>query len=228
MKTKLISWVAGVAMVCCAVLAQTWRPVAAAASDFQLEAAIPAEFSGWRVDPNVVPVAPTPDVQENLAKIYGQIVSRTYVNEAGQRMMLVVAYGGDQSDSLKAHRQEVCYEAQGFTVRQVHRDSLNLGGQAVPLVRMHAQKGNRSEPVSYWFTMGNKVVIDRVSRLVTQLRFGLARQIPDGLLFRVSNLSPNTSASFSAQDGFIQSLLAAVDSPSRLRLAGLAEANLRP
>lgn len=220
MRTQRRNWVAGAAMVVCAIAATLWRPVAVADPAFKLDAVVPSSFGPWRVDPNVVPIAPTPDVQQNLDKLYGQIVSRTYVNDRGERMMLVVAWGGDQSDSLKAHRQEVCYTAQGFAVSNVHRDALNLNGEAVPLVRMHAVKSTRSEPVSYWFTMGDHVVIGRVDRLLAQVGYGLAGKIPDGLLVRVSNVSRNVPASYAAQDDFLRSLLSATDAAGRRKLAG--------
>lgn len=220
MNVKPVSWIAGVAMLCCAALAGAWRPVAVAHPGFQLEALIPAQFGGWRLDASVIPISPTPDVQQNLDKLYGQIVSRAYVNDRGERMMLVVAYGGDQSDSLKAHRQEVCYTAQGFTVRDVHTDTLSGAGASVPLVRMHAQKDDRSEPVSYWFTMGDRVVIGRLDRLIAQVGYGLAGQIPDGLLVRVSSISRDAPASFAAQDDFLRGLLGAVSAPVRRQLAG--------
>jgi EpsI family protein len=224
MKIPATSWLAGTAMLCCALLASAWRPVAMAQTGFKLDDAIPAQFGTWRIDPTVVPIAPTPDVQENLDKLYGQIVSRSYINDRGERMMLVVAYGGDQSDSLKAHRQEVCYTAQGFTVRDVHRDELLLPAHAnanVPLVRMHAQNGSRSEPVSYWFTMGDQVVIGRVDRLFAQIAYGLAGKIPDGLLMRVSSLSRDVPASYAAQDDFLRSLLGAASPAVRRQLAGV-------
>jgi len=221
MNLKPVSWIAGVAMLCCAALASAWRPVAVAQPGFQLEALIPAQFGGWRVDTTVVPIAPTPDVQQNLDKLYGQIVSRAYVNEGGERMMLVVAYGGDQSDSLKAHRQEVCYTAQGFTIRDLHGDVLKVQGASVPLVRMHAQKDGRSEPVSYWFTMGDHVVIGRLDRLIAQIGYGLAGKIPDGLLVRVSNVSRDVPASYAAQDDFMRALLSTLAPTDRLRVAGL-------
>jgi EpsI family protein len=222
MNLKPVSWIAGVAMLCCAGLASAWRPVAIPNPDFQLEALIPAQFGNWRVDASVVPIAPTPDVQENLDKLYNQILSRAYVNERGERMMLVVAYGGDQSDSLKAHRQEVCYTAQGFAVRNVHRDQLSVQGSSVPLVRMHAQKDGRSEPVSYWFTMGDQVVIGRVDRLIAQIGYGLKGTIPDGLLVRVSNISKDVPASYAAQDDFMRALLSTLAPTDRQRIAGLA------
>lgn len=221
MKATFFSSIAGVAMLACAALANSWQPVPVAPPESTFEAAIPAEFAGWRIDRSVIPIAPTPDVQANLDKLYGQIVSRAYVNERGQRMMLVVAYGGDQSDSLKAHRQEVCYAAQGFAIREVRRDRLALAGSEVPLVRVLAQKGNRSEPVSYWFTMGDRVVIDRADRLFAQVRHGLAGEIPDGVLVRVSSLSRDAQGSYAAQDEFMRSLLGAVSPDMRRRLSGV-------
>ena len=221
MTVKPVSWIAGIAMLGCAAMASAWRPVAVAQPGFQLEALVPAQFGGWHVDTRVVPIAPTPDEQQNLDKLYGQIVSRAYVNERGERMMLVVAYGGDQSDSLKAHRQEVCYAAQGFTVRDLHSDVLKVQGSSVPLVRMHAQKDSRSEPVSYWFTMGDHVVIGRLDRLMAQIGYGLAGKIPDGLLVRVSSLSRDVPASYAAQDDFIRALLSTLAPTERQRLAGL-------
>ncbi|MEO8152710.1 MAG: exosortase-associated protein EpsI, B-type [Rhizobacter sp.] len=224
MNIKAVSWLAGLAMMTCAALANTWHPTPIAQQDFNLEALIPAQFGGWRVDRSMIPIAPTPDVQESLDKLYGQIVSRTYVNDRGERMMLVVAYGGDQSDSLKAHRQEVCYAAQGFAIREVHRDSLTLPGGEVPLVRVHAQKGTRSEPLSYWFTMGDRVVIGRAERLFSQIGYGLAGKIPDGLLVRVSSISRDVPASYAAQDDFMRGLLGALTPQTRRQLAGLAGA----
>jgi len=221
MNARMGSWVAGIAMLACAALANAWRPVPVVQPAFSLETVLPTRFGAWTVDKSVTPIAPTPDVQENLDKLYGQIVSRAYVNARGERMMLVVAWGGDQSDSLKAHRQEVCYTAQGFAVQDVHRDRMAFASGEVPLVRMHARKGNRSEPVSYWFTMGDHIVIDRAGRLMTQVRYGLLGTIPDGLLVRVSNLSRDPAAAYAAQDEFMRALLGAVEPAWRRRLAGL-------
>jgi hypothetical protein len=50
-----------------------------------LETMLPARFGGWRIDPSVEMVAPSPDVQANLDRIYNQTVSRAYVNAAGER-----------------------------------------------------------------------------------------------------------------------------------------------
>jgi EpsI family protein len=222
MKPARRYWLVGAAMLGCAALAQMLRPKAVADRSFDLQALIPNQFENWRIDPSVVPIAPSPDVQANLDQLYDQIVSRTYVGDSGQRMMLVVAYGGDQSDSLKAHRQEVCYAAQGFAIRSVRDDVMQVDGAGVPLVRVHAVKGRRSEPVSYWFTMGDRVALGRAERLVTQIGYGLAGRIPDGLLMRVSNISGDTDSSFRAHDEFLRALLSSVGADARMRLAGLS------
>jgi hypothetical protein len=70
-------------MVATALAAPALKPTAEAAA-IDLEAAVPAAFAGWRIDPEVVPVTAAPDVQANLARLYDQVVARTYVNAQGR------------------------------------------------------------------------------------------------------------------------------------------------
>jgi exosortase B len=208
-------------MVGIALAAPQLKPVRAEGpAELVLESMVPQAFGDWSIDPTLVPVALTADVQAKLDRIYSQTVSRTYVNSAGERIMLTVAYGGDQSDALKAHRQEVCYTAQGFTIHDLHQADLAVQGGAIPVTRMLAIRDDRSEPVTYWFTMGDRVVRGRVERLAMQLREGFAGRIPDGMLVRVSSISPDTGAAYAAQQAFIGQLLAAMPSGDRVRLAG--------
>ena len=48
-------------------------------------------------------VLPAPDVQSQINAIYNQVLTRTYVSDSGQRVMLLIAYGGDQYDGTSAH-----------------------------------------------------------------------------------------------------------------------------
>ena len=203
-----------------ALAAPQLKPVRAEGAAPDLDRLVPATFGDWSIDPAVVPVAPSADVQAKLDRIYGATLSRTYVNPRGERMMLVVAYGGDQSDALKAHRQEVCYAAQGFQVSGLDEARIEAGGRAIPATRMLAVLGDRSEPVTYWFTMGDRVVRGRLERLGVQLAAGLRGGVPDGLLVRVSSLSTDVPAAYSAQQRFIDALLAAVPAGTATRLAG--------
>jgi EpsI family protein len=185
-----------------------------------LATAIPMAFGDWKVDPNITPIPPSPDVQARLEQLYDQIVSRTYVNSRGERMMLTVAYGGDQSDALKAHRQEVCYSAQGFQIHYAYHGRLRFSDRSIPVTRMLAVRGPRAEPVTYWFTMGDRVVLGRLERLVVQIRFGLSGSVPDGMLVRVSNISTDPAKAFDAQEQFVSALLAGVQPREVSRLLG--------
>ena len=218
---ELKSLLAGAAMVLSAGAALALRPsLAPQPVDLELERIIPRSFGDWSIDPLVVPIVPAPDVQANLARLYDQIVSRTYVNARGERMMLAIAYGGDQSDALKAHRQEVCYAAQGFEIRNVLQEPLRLREKTIPVTRMVAVRGPRSEPVTYWFTMGDRVVLGRLERLIVQLRFGLSGRIPDGMLVRVSSISSNPAQAFDGQEQFIGALLEGMQQGDIHRLLG--------
>src|SRR5205085_349207 len=89
----------------------------------------------WHIDPEIVPVAPAPDVQAKLERLYGQVVNRAYVNAAGEMVMLTIAYGGDQSDALKVHRQENCYAAQGFDIHALEHARLDAAASRGALRR---------------------------------------------------------------------------------------------
>jgi EpsI family protein len=187
---------------------------------FDLETAIPKVFGDWKVDPYTIPIPPSPDQESAMARIYDQILSRTYINSKGERMMLSITYGSRQNQQMRAHRQEVCYSAQGFRISQLQRLPLQVAGATVPSARMVATQGQRVEPVTYWFTMGDAAVMSYLDREVTQLRYALEGKIPDGYLVRVSNLSGVPSEAFAKQAAFADALMSSLDQEFRLRLTG--------
>ena len=92
-----------------------------------LELMIPRAFADWKLDRSLAPIIASPDVQERLALIYNQTLSRTYVNLAGQRVMLSIAYGDNQAtDDTQVHRPEFCYSAQGFRLENGKDDILHF------------------------------------------------------------------------------------------------------
>lgn len=214
------AYVAALLMLGAALAAPQLKPVRAEGAALDLQNLVPSAFGDWSIDTTVVPIPPTPDVQAKLDRIYVQTVNRAYVNSKGEQMMLTVAYGGDQSDALKAHRQEVCYTAQGFTIHGLQHGDLAASGRSIPVTRMLAVRGERSEPVTYWFTMGDRVVRGRAERLRMQLEQGLKGRIPDGMLVRVSNISTQTPQAFDAQQAFMGALLAAMPAADAARLVG--------
>ena len=222
--TRRKALVALSAMGATAALAQIARPtvhIADQGPKIDLERIFPSQFGGWRNDPNAAVVLPSPDVQAVLNKIYNQVLSRTYVNAAGERIMLSVAYGGDQSDGTRAHRPEVCYPAQGFRISDDRDDRLQIGATALPARRLVAQLGGRNEPITYWVMVGDKPVISGTEQKLAQLRYGLRGQIPDGMLVRVSSIDRDVNKAYRQHDTFIAELAGVVDAGVRPRVFGV-------
>lgn len=169
---------------------------------------IPRKFDGWQaLDDNLSAVV-NPVMQETLDKIYSQLVSRTYTNRDQRRIMLSVAYGDDQRKYLAVHYPEVCYPAQGFAVRSNVMGQTTVAGDTLPLRKLETVLGKqRFEPVTYWTTMGDFTSFGGFPRRMIELRYGLQRVIPDGLLFRVSSIGQDSAAQFQMQEDFIKSML---------------------
>jgi EpsI family protein len=223
-KNLIVSSLLAVLMLSSAGAARLLTPTAKIADQREkvnLETMIPERFGDWEVDRNAgAAVAPSADTQANLDKLYDQILSRTYVNRDGEMIMLTITYGSSQTQDLKAHRQEVCYGAQGFEISQLSNDTLQIAQRPVPVTRMLAVKGARSEPVTYWFTMGDQVVMGRLERLMVQVKYSFSGVIPDGMLVRVSNLTPSASAGFATQQAFLNQLMTHVDGRAATQLLG--------
>jgi len=198
------------------------RRVADAVRAPQLDRVIPTRFGDWQVDPNVLPVTVSPDVQAKLDQIYNQSFARTYVNSADQRIMLVIAYGGDQSDAMRAHLPESCYTAQGFIVNQIAKQALKIGDLEVPVMRLFARQGPRREPITYWIRVGDKAVRGFLEQRIVQLGYGLRGEVTDGVLVRVSSISPDLAGSYTLHDDFVRDLLRSLNPRDREFLVGAA------
>lgn len=172
----------------------------------KLEEIFPKTFGDWRLDPNQPAMIVAPDVQALLDKLYAQTLSRTYVNAQGQRIMLSVAYGGDQSEATQAHRPDVCYPVQGFQIISEENASLAVGNGQLPMRHMVARLAQRNEPVSFWFVVGEHVAVSGEQQKYAELRYSIRGYIPDGLLMRVSSIDPDSVAAYRLQDGFIRDL----------------------
>ena len=185
-----------------------------------LETMIPKGFGEWKVDPTVIPLLVSPDVQANLDKIYNQILSRTYINPQGEGVMLSIAYGGDQRDAMQVHKPEVCYPAQGFQMLRQADGTLDTGFGNITVRRLVAQQGARVEPITYWIRVGEAVAVSSTQRKLEQLKYGLTGKVPDGLLFRVSSITSNENMAFQLQSEFVKELLSVLDKNARSSLIG--------
>lgn len=213
-----------VGMFAAAGLALTLKPTEMVADQgprINLETMIPKQFGDWRMDDTVLPVQVAADVQAQLNKIYDDTLSRTYVNNQGVRIMLSMAYGGNQSDALAVHKPEVCYPAQGFQLLEKKLGVVNTHFGQIQVTQLVAKHGDRIEPITYWINVGGKQVSGRIERKLQQLRFGITGKVPFGVLIRVSTVSGDTHASYAAHEAYISDLLAAVSQAQRSQMFGI-------
>jgi EpsI family protein len=222
-KRLVASLVLGVSMALTSALTGALTPktrVAAAGDHFKLDAMIPASFGGWTIDENVIPVKPNPEQEAMLEHIYDQTLARTYIDRDGNRVMLSIAYGGDQSKSLQLHLPEVCYAAQGFQMLGARQDALVTSYGRLPVKRLVARQDRRNEPITYWVTIGDKAVMSGLEQKLQRLAYGLSGKIPDGMLVRVSTIQANEDDAWRVQDRFVTDMLGVMAPKDRARLLG--------
>ncbi len=211
-------------MFCAALAGELLRPdfrLADHKAPIKLAQQVPETFGEWRVDPSIRPVVPDPTLQAMLDELYSQTLARTYVNPKGERVMLSIAYGSDQSNEATAvHRPEFCYSAQGFKVRVTATETLKIGQTLVPVARVLAQLGRRNEPITYWVTLDESATLPGIGRKLRQIQYGLKGQIPDGMLVRVSSISSSQSDAFELQQRFLDQMYGAVPIEVRTRYFG--------
>jgi EpsI family protein len=215
--------VIGLCMFAAAGMAVALKPtvkIADSGPKIDLEVLIPKAFGDWKIDETVTPLIANPEQEALISKIYNQTLTRTYVNQKGERIMLSIAYGGDQSDGMQVHKPEICYPAQGFQILKNNTDTFSTGGSSIPVKRLVATQGQRIEPITYWRTVGDAVEVSGVMWKLQQLKYGLTGKIPDGLLFRISSIEADESKAYRTQDVFARDLLKAMSPSGRQRIIG--------
>jgi len=226
---KLISFrhlVIGLCMFAAAGMAIALKPTVKVMDSeprLDLETLIPKQFGDWKYDETVMPLIANPEQEAKIKQIYSQTLTRTYINLRGERIMLSIAYGGDQSDSMAVHKPEVCYPAQGFQILKNRNDVFSTGSGEIPVKRLVATQGQRIEPITYWTTVGDTAVLSSSVRWkLDQLKYGLTGKIPDGLLFRISSIEADDAVAYRNQDEFARALLGALTPEGKKRIIGQA------
>lgn len=212
-------------LLAAAALAHLGRPQASPEANARalvpLESLFPQRVGPWQPDPVAVGFVRPAFEQAKRFQMYDQVLERVYVNPEGERIMLSVAYGRQQSVGLQVHRPEVCYKAGGFAVGAVRAGQIALPGHALPVTRLVATMPDRHEPITYWRLLGDQVVVDEASFKLDQVAAGLrGRGIDDGLLVRVSSLGTDAEAAWRLQAAFVQALNQAQDEAQRRRTTG--------
>jgi EpsI family protein len=226
-KKAIIHWphvLIGAAMVVASGLAIALTPSKYAVPEgaVDLERMIPKEFGRWKqIESGFIQMDLTPrDGEETtMDQPYDQSLMRAYVRDDGAVVMLALAYGRVQRQEVKVHRPELCYLAQGFSVKAKTAVTVDLGdGVLVAAYRLATSAIQRSEPVTYWIRIGDRITQNAWESRVEILSEGLRGKIPDGVLVRVSSalsLAGDAETAFQSQEWFLRDLWAALDAESR-------------
>lgn len=179
---------------------------------------MPSAFGDWRngglgdiVVPRTEGTLATQLYSDQLARIYHLAAS------SQQTVMLSLAYGSEQSDSLQLHRPEACYPAIGMTVSSSRPvDIADAAGAAVPSVALTARNSSRIEDIIYWSRLGDAFVRTSGEQRTARLRQAMAGDIPDGILVRASVIRSDPSQpEFALVERFLADLIVALEPTAR-------------
>ena len=196
------------------------RRVVSPLQDGMLDRAIPKTIGPYKfVTASGLVLPPNDEITE---QIYDQVLTRVYAADGLLPIMLLIAYGSAQDYTLQAHLPEVCYPSSGYTLTALDRVPTTVrNGVRSTATMLTAERPDRIEQVFYWIRIG-----DRFPASLTQLRLAvimanLAGQLPDGILVRVSTLSPDGAVASPQLQTFNRLLVESVG-PLGRRLLGTA------
>ena len=160
-------------------------------------------------------------------RLYPVTLTRRYVDGAtGNAVMLLIAYGGAQSDLLQLHRPESCYPAVGLEInRRVNHDIALPAGASIPAVALTAGAGGRIEDILYWTRLGEYLPRSPADQRRDRLKTAMAGLVSDGVLVRASTLRTGSGPADAVLDGFLADLVAALPARQRRGLVGTQRAS---
>lgn len=145
-----------------------------------LEPLVPDAFGTWRAAPVGTIILPNDlNQQEDEAVLY-----KAYQDDLGRVITLVIAYGPPLGDSVRLHRPEICYRAQGFSILSRSAGKVPLGAGSVPTVRLSTERGAVREAVTYLLRDGDRFSVNARDHQLQVFRRRGGRA--DGALVRVS------------------------------------------
>jgi len=154
-----------------------------------LDEMLPDDFGEWRRAPLSAAVLP---VEAEIGP--GEAVAyRAYRDSAGRSVTLVIAYGPPLGDSVRLHRPESCYVAQGFAIQTRSIKNLSLANGMMKVIRLEAENSIRNEAITYWLRDGDDYVDSAYGHELLDFKRGFERRA-DGALVRVSSKGKGASA----------------------------------
>lgn len=192
-----------------------------------LEDIVPTTFGTWQSQDVGDPVALN-NPESLSAKLYSQLVTRIYTDTASSsQIMMLLAYGSNQTDDLQLHRPEVCYPAFGYALmRNEPAQMVVTPAVRLPARRILAQSPERKEAIIYWTRMGELLPSSGTSQRMDRLRIAMKGIVPDGILCRFSATPDPTTDAWAEIERFVPALVTAIAAKNRAVLIGTERAQV--
>lgn len=182
--------------------------------------AVPERIGPWRRSDDPGFVLPPSD-EEAAAAVYEEQLTRAYDDGAGPAVMLLIAYDRTQSGLLQIHRPESCYPGSGFTLSPPRPVMAMLApGVTASATFLTATRDDRIEQLLYWTRIGDAFPGDWHAQRWTIAAQNLRGYVPDGVLVRMSTISPDADAALRQLVRFARALFLASPAAGRRLLAG--------
>jgi EpsI family protein len=184
---------------------------------------VPASLGDWRSEDVGDPLAINGPGTLS-AKLYNQLLVRAYTNTVtGAQVLMLLAYGGEQTDELQLHRPEIYYPAFGFALVRNEATDIHVAPEVtVPGRRLIAKADGRTEGVMYWSRIGEYLPRDAGQQRAMRLQISMQGIIPDGILCRFSCGPQDPARPWRDIEEFLPGFMAAIAPASRKVLVGTA------
>jgi EpsI family protein len=179
----------------------------------KLSEIIPTKVGRWKFVANSGVVVPPEDQLQSA--LYSDLLTRIY-SDGDQVIMLLIAYGANQTGFLQVHRPEFCYTAAGFALSNPREHVVRLSPEtSVRAQSLDATRDGVVERLVYWTRIGDHMPSSWTQQKLTIAEDNLRRIIPDATLFRVSTLVQDEKQALGVIDDFVRGLIEAVPPPQR-------------
>ena len=183
---------------------------------------VPHNFGNWREFAGGNVIAPT--TPHSLSdRLYSAVVTRVFTpaTRDAPPVMLLVAYGGEQSDLLQLHRPEACYPAVGMEIVEHHLGSVPVAPNvSVPGVFLSASNGDGQEDIVYFTRLGEALPQTAAAQRNDRLREAMSGVTGDGVLVRASTYRYADKPAWPYLSQFLSQMVLALPEPTRRGLVG--------
>lgn len=174
---------------------------------------VPGRFGEWRVQSESGVVLPPPDTTRD--RLYDNLVTRVYVANGWDPVMLLLAYNNAQDGVLQVHRPETCYPVGGFLLSDTVKVDLPVGQRKIPSNLFTASGPDRIEQVMYFTRLGDDFPRSWVEQRISVVEANLRAQIPDGMMMRISMIGSDRERAMETLSSFAEAFILSV--PAKLR-----------